>query len=208
MEPKKIVGSLLLGVLILWAIGWASSRPHKPEAPQVVQASPTDKWHVTEERSPMDDTQTVVLTLDSENVVQGPLGTVKPSLIVRCQQKKTAVYFVTGMAASIEEDVEGGPSDFHKVGLRLDDGPASYGSWGESNDHKALFASDLIYDATGHASAFSGGAIKFAKELAQAGILSFQFTPFDGNTQVARFDLRGLDPHLHKLAETCGWAYE
>jgi hypothetical protein len=56
--------------------------------------------------------------------------------------------------------------------------------------------------------AISGGAIKLAKELAQAGTLTFQFTPFDGTTQVARFDLRGLYPHLHKLAETCGWAYE
>ena len=41
-----------------------------------------------------------------------------------------------------------------------------------------------------------------------ASTLTFQFTPFDGTTQVTRFDLRGLDSHLHKLAETCGWAYE
>lgn len=208
MDIKKLAGIALLAVVILWIIGASVSHSRKTDAPQTVQASTGDKWQVTEERSPMDDSQTVVLTLESENVVQGPLGAVKPSLIVRCQQKKTAVYVVTGMAASIEEGVEGGPSDFHKVGLRLDDGPASYGSWGESNDHKALFASDLIYDATGHASAFSGGAIKLAKELAQAGTLTFQFTPFDGTTQVARFDLRGLDPHLHKLAEACGWAYE
>lgn len=217
MKPKKLVGALLLGVLVLWIIGWASSRSHKPDAPQVVQASPADKWQVTEERSPMDDSQTMVLTLDSENVVQGPLGTVKPSLIVRCQQKKTAVYFVTGMAASIEEDVEGGPSDFHKVGLRLDDDPARYFSWGESTDHKALFASDLIWGEQWNSVigmnsptvvAYSGGIIEFAKKLTGASKLTLQFTPFDGSPQVAQFDVRGLDPHLHKLAEACGWAYE
>ena len=111
------------------------------------------------------------------------------------------------MAATVEGDIDGGLSDSHKVGIRLDDGPANYGQWGESDDHEALFASDLIFDATGHTAAIGGGAIKLAKELAQAGMLTFQFTPFDGTAQVARFDLRGLDPHLHKLAETCGWAY-
>ena len=208
MDIKKVLGITFLAVVVLWIVGAIVSHSRKTDAPQAVQASTGDKWQVTEERSPMDDSKTMVLTLDSDDLVQGPNGAVRPSLMVHCEQKKTAVYVFTGMASSIEEGVEGGPSDFHKVGLRLDDSPAGYGSWGESNDHKALFASDLIYDATGHASAFSGGAIKFAKELAQAGILSFQFTPFDGNTQVARFDLRGLDPHLHKLAETCGWAYE
>jgi type VI secretion system protein VasI len=208
VDIKKVLGITVLAVVVLWIVGAIASRARKTDAPQTVQASTGDKWQVTEERSPMDDSQTVVLTLDSENGVQGPSGIVKPSLIVRCQQKKTAVYVVTGMAASIEEDVEGGPSDFHKVGLRLDDAPAIYSHWGESNDHKALFASDQIYDAKGETSAFSGGAIKFAKKLFQASMLTFQFTPFDGTTQVARFDLRGLDPHLHKLAETCGWAYE
>ena len=208
MDIKKLAGIALLVVVVLWIFGASVSHSHKPDAPQVVQASTGDKWQVTEGQSPMDDSKKMVLALDSDDMVQGPNGAVRPSLMVHCEQKKTAVYVVTGMASSIEEDVEGGPSDFHKVGLRLDDGTASYGSWGESNNHKALFASDLIFDATGHASAFSGGAIKFAKELSQASTLTFQFTPFDGTTQVARFDLRGLDSHLHKLAETCGWAYE
>lgn len=208
MDIKKLAGIALSAVVILWIVGAIVSHSRKTDVPQIVQASTGDKWQVREERSPMDDSQTVVLTLDSENVVQGPMASIKPSLIVRCQQKKTAVYVVTGMAASVEEDIEGGPSDFHKVGIRLDDSPASYSRWGESNDHKALFASDLILDATGHTAAISGGAIKLAKELSQASTLTFQFTPFDGTTQVARFDLRGLDPHLHKLAEACGWAYE
>ena len=98
---------------------------------------------VTEGQSPMDDSKTMVLALDSDDMVQGPNGAVRPSLMVHCEQKKAAVYVVTGIASSIEEDVEGGPSDFHKVGLRLDDAPANYSQWGESNDHKALFASDL-----------------------------------------------------------------
>ena len=197
MEPKKLVGALLLGVLVLWIIGWASTHSHKPEAPQVVQASPIDKWHVTEKQSPMDDSKTVMVALDSNDEVHGPLGAVRPSLIVRCQQKKTEVYVETGMAASVEEY---GPS--HAVGIRLDDGPAEYYDWIESGDNKALFANDREFADHGH-----GGIIEYAKSIAEASTLTFQFTPFDGSPQVARFDIRGLDPHLHKVAEACGWAY-
>jgi len=63
-------------------VRWASTRSHIRDAPQVVQASPTDKWHVTEERSPMDDFKAVALTLDSDNEVRGPKTTVE--LVGRC----------------------------------------------------------------------------------------------------------------------------
>lgn len=199
MEPKKLVGAFLLGVLVLWIIGSVSSRSHKPEAPEVVQASPTDKWHVTVDKSPMDDSKSVALTLDSEDEVQGPLGKVRPSLIVRCQEKKTDVYITTGMAANMEADGE------HVVGIRLDDGAARHENWSESTDHAALFASDVIWN--GDEPTFHGGRIEFAKRLAGANQLTFQFTPFDGSPQTARFNLRGLDTHLHDVAEACGWAY-
>lgn len=207
MDFKKLIGGVLSGVAVLWIIGWASSRSHKPDTSQVVQTSPTDKWHVTEEQSPMDDSKTVVLALDSDDMVQGPLGAVRPSLIVRCKEKKTAVYVVTGMATSVEEDFDGGPRLSHTVGIRLNEEASTYHDWYESGDNKALFAGDIIYDTSGHASAFSGGTIEFAKRLSLASKLTFQFTPFDGSPQVARFDIRGLDPHLHKVAEACGWAY-
>jgi type VI secretion system protein VasI len=199
MDSKKIVGAGLLGVFALWIIGWASSRSHKPDTPQVVQASLTDKWRVTEKQSPMDDSKTVMVTMDSDDQVQGPLGTVRPSLIVRCQEKTTDVYVVTHMAANVEADGE------HVVGIRLDGGPARYENWSESTDHAALFARDIIWN--GDEPTFSGGRIEFARRLAGASQLTFQFTPFDGSPQVARFDIRGLDSHLHEVAEACGWAY-
>jgi type VI secretion system protein VasI len=216
MELRKLGGILLLGALAFGIIGWASSRSHKPVATQVVEATPTDKWHVTKGKSPMDDSKTVVLSLDSDNEVQGPLEAVRPALIVRCQEKKTQVYVVTGMAATVETDIDGGPRDSHKVGLRLDDRPATYDSWGESTDHKALFAGDLIWGEQWDSLigmnapkvvAYSGGVVELAKKLTGASTLTFQFTPFDGSPQTARFDLRGLDAHLHDVAEACGWAY-
>jgi hypothetical protein len=199
VDFKKLVGAVLLVVVALWIIGWASSRSRKPDTPEVVQASPTDKWHVTEKQSPMDDSKTVVLAVDSDDEVQGPLGKVRPSLILRCQEKKTDIYVTTGMAANVEADGE------HVVGIRLDDGAARHENWSESTDHAALFASDIIWND--HEPTFHGGRIEFAKKLAAASQLTFQFTPFDGSPQTARFDLRGLDTHVHDVAEACGWAY-
>lgn len=102
MRFKTIVGTLVVGIAVLWIIGAIRSHPAKRDTSSIVQASPADKWHVTEEQSPMDDSKTVLLTLDSDDQIQGPLGSVRPSLIVRCKEKKTDVYAVTGMAADVE----------------------------------------------------------------------------------------------------------
>jgi type VI secretion system protein VasI len=204
MSRKKLLWAIGLTILVLWGLGrLLSSSSHVASTPETGPTA-SDKWRVTESRSPMDDSKTVVLSLDSEDLIQGPIGSVKPTLIVRCQEKKTAVYVVTGMAARIEEDVDGGPSDYHKVRLRIDDGVASPESWTEATDHRALFASDEVYDTNGHY-AGTGGRIGFAKRLAGATTLIFEFTPFDGSPQTARFNLRGLDTHLDKVAEACSW---
>jgi hypothetical protein len=142
----------------------------------------------------MDDSKTVVLALDSDDEVRGPLGAVRPTLMIRCQEGKTESYVVTGMAANIEGSSDGGLSEYHTVKVRFDDAPPQqFGLWSESTDHQALFI---------------GNGQALAKELSKANAFTFQFTPFDGSPQVAQFDVRGLDPHLHKVAEACGWAYE
>jgi hypothetical protein len=46
----------------------------------------------------------------------------------------------------------------------------------------------------------------FVKIPSQTKKLTFQFTPFDANPAVARFDLRGLETHLGKVADACGWS--
>lgn len=194
MHPKKIIGAMLGGAIILWLVGTMASNLHRSQAAESTPPPPPDKWQTSESHSQMDDSKTVVLALDSEDKIQGPLGPVRPSLIVRCEEKRTSVYVVTGMAARVEEDIEGGPRDFHTVRTRLDDAPASTEPyWSESTDHKALFTQ---YES-----------VEFAKKLAETQTFTFQFTPFDGSPQVARFDLRGLDVHLHKVAEACGWSY-
>lgn len=93
------------------------------------------------------------------------------------------------MAASVEEDSEGGPSEDHQVRLRFDDNPPTTDRWSESTSHSGLFASD---------------AVAFSKQLAGAQKFTFEFTPFDANPAVAQFDLKGLSSHFPKVAEVCG----
>ncbi len=208
MDTKRIAGLAIGALVLIWAVGRIASSSSRVDATPSVAASPGDKWHLTESHSPMDDSKTEVLLVDAEEQIHGPLGAITPTLIVRCKEKKTDVYVETGMAASIEEGIDGGPTDFHKVRLRLDDRPATYESWGESTAHKALFARDMILDDQANIVAMNGGAMTLAKTLAKAKTLTFEFTPFDGSPQVMHFDLRGLDSHLVKVAEACGWSID
>jgi hypothetical protein len=144
----------------------------------------------------------------SAGQVRPSRGEKRPSLIIRCKEKRTQVYVVTGMAATVEAGFDGGPSDQHKVGLRLDDNPARYESWNESSDHEALFADNEAYSMRSDVVYPAGAVVMLAKELGRARKLTFQFTPFDGSSQVAQFDLTGLGARLGKVAEACGWSLD
>lgn len=190
MDGKKVVLIFAAATVALCILAWLASRTTS-EATASTHAS-GDKWSVDEGQSSMDDSKTVTLSLDSDDAVDGPLGPKQPTLIIRCQEGKTEVYVHTGMAASVEEGQEGGPMYSHTVRVRLDQGDAVTEHWGESTANDALFS--------------EGDAIAFTKQIADAQTLTFQFTPFDANPAIARFDLRGLSEHLPELGSSCGWS--
>jgi type VI secretion system protein VasI len=133
----------------------------------------------------MDGSKTVVLSRDAENEIQGWLGSNRPTLIVRCRERKTEAYIVTGAAASVEYD-----TDSHTVRLRFDDARPITQHWGASTDDKALF---------------SPKGVELAKKLVDAKSLTFEFTPFNANPAIVHFKLEGLAPYLQKAAAACGW---
>lgn len=146
---------------------------------------PGDKWQVTESRSPMDDSETVVLTLDAEEKVPGPVEAKLPTLIIRCKEGKTQAYVWTGMGASVESG-----SDDHTVRIRFDSAEAVTQAWGESDSHDSLFAPN---------------GMMFAEQIEAASRMAFQFEPFDFGPVTAIFDVRGLKAHVGKLASACHW---
>jgi type VI secretion system protein VasI len=195
MDPKKVFVGLALVLVLLWGLGRITSRSSSASATNVnvSQENPValpDKWKVKEDRSAMDDSKTIVLTLDAENTIHGPIGDRRPSLIIRCKEGKTDAYVTTGMAASVEEDSEGGPSEDHHVKLRFDSNPSISDRWVESTNRSGLFTDDPV---------------GFSKQLVAAQKFAFEFMPFDANPAVVQFDSKGLGSHLSKVAEACGW---
>lgn len=159
-----------------------ASAPSKPAAPSV----PTSKWTGGESKSEMDDTKTVVFHLEAENEIQGWLAKERPTLIVRCQERKTETYVITNMAANPEL----GEFQRHTVQVRFDERAAASQMWRASTDDKALFAPN---------------SVPFAQNLAKAQRLRVRFTPFNASPQTIEFDVRGFDAHAPVLAKTCGW---
>lgn len=205
-EELKVFKGLALGLFLCFCAGIFNACSHKKDmADDLSSSNQADKWQITEGRSPMDDSKTLVLKLESEDVIVGPIEELRPSLILRCKEGKTVVYVSTGVSASVERSSDHLPNS-HRVRTRIDNEASSYEWWDDSTDHKSLFADDFVRDEKGSVTAFGGGSVLYAKKLAAAQTFTFQFTPFYGNPQTLRFVVRSLSTHLPKLAEACGWS--
>lgn len=167
---------------------------HSPSSPTQSPALPSrklsdnktsDGWQVSEGTSQMDSSQTVRLSLLSEGPIQGWLESEHPALDIRCLEDKTAVYVVTGTAASVEYGTE-----THTVRMRFDDGKPITQHWSESTDSKALFAPN---------------AIPLAKQLTKHNRFTFEFTPFQASPAIAVFELNGINKHIGEVENACGW---
>lgn len=149
--------------------------------------APETDWRVNEGTSAMDDSPTVVLSLDAiASFSAWPRKELTPTLIIRCQEKRTQIYIVNGTSAAVEYE----HSDAATVRFRLDEGAAFSQVWSESTDGDALFAPN---------------AITLARRLVKATELTYQFTPFNSNPATSTFNLYGLDAVLPKVAAACGW---
>ena len=135
----------------------------------------------------MDDSKTVVLTLDATNHIEGWLESKIPELTVRCREHKTDLYIDVGMAANPEL----GEYNTATVRLRLDEQPAITQHWSQSTNNEALFAPEPI---------------AVARRVARAKTMRFVFTPFNSSAATAEFNVSGLSAHLPELAADCGWS--
>lgn len=148
--------------------------------------SKIDRWQVSYDVSKMDDSKTIIMAVNAENTIQAWLAEPRPTLIIRCQEKKTDLFINVGAQINPEY----GLSNEATVKLRLDDKKPFQQTWGLSTDGKALFASFPI---------------PMAIHLYSAKKLTVSFVPFNSSPAIAEFDVRGIDKHLPELAKTCGW---
>jgi len=211
-EKLGVGGVVLVTAVLAFVIGKRSTHPvpanQTPAAidstpalarqasasPDSVPVSPKQPsagyWQVSEDKSPMDDSRTVSLSLDAQNpILAWPSETHTPSLILRCKERRTSLYIVNGTAPNVEY----GRTDEATVRLRLDSRPAFSQYWSKSTDGDALFAPSPV---------------TLAKQLAASKRLTYEFTPFNSNPATTTFDLSGLDLLIDKVADPCGWGAE
>ena len=149
--------------------------------------SKADKWIKIDSNSEMDDSKTVSLILDANNYIDAYYNkSEKPTLIIRCKENKTEIYIRTNVSANPEL----GLYNEFTVRIRLDKNKPFKQRWGESTNGEALFAPR---------------AIALAKKINKSKKMLFEFTPYNSNSQLAEFDVRGLEPYLKELADTCNW---
>jgi hypothetical protein len=193
-HPTQVATASLAILAFFWPVVNATKSPssHKAIASSIspnsgggASAAGGGAWRVNVERSAMDGSKTVTVFREAENDIQGWLEAKKPTLLVRCKEGETDVYVATGMATSVEYG-----TDTHTVRLRFDDGVPITQQWNESTGNDALFAPN---------------ALQLAKRMVRTKTLAFEFTPFNANPAVARFDVEGLRPHLDTVANACGW---
>lgn len=126
------------------------------------------------------------MSLPAESPIEGwPAKKFLPVLQVRCKEKKTEAYIVTGMSPMVEYGV-----DTATVTLRLDKQPAFKLAASKSTDGEALFLP---------------GAVSLVKRISGGDTLLFQFVPFNSSGQMTTFDVRGLGEAVKPVREACRW---
>ena len=144
------------------------------------------KWTVSSETSRIDDSKTVILRLQAEGEIAGwPRKTYTPSLVIRCKERQTEAYFVTGMSPMVEYGTDGAT-----ITLRIDKAPAFKLRASKSTDGEALFLPS---------------AVSQIKKMMAGSSLLFEFVPFNSSPQMTTFQIAGLAEALKPVRETCKW---
>ncbi len=161
----------------------ADSQPVAPTAP----TEPVF-WYVTSDKSKMDDSQNVYVTLDAEDTIDGKYGSaIRPQLMLRCHENTTAVTIQFG--DHFMSDIDG----YGTVTYRIDAEPAHKTDMDASTDNSVL-------------GLWNGGtAIPFIKSLFGAKSLVVRAMPFNESAFEATFNVTGAEQSVAKLRAACKW---
>lgn len=159
---------------------------HSFKTSETVQTE--SEWMVKVDKSKLDDTTSVVMSVQSTDEVRGKFGgATKGSLFIRCQENKTSLFIV--WADNFMSDIQGRG----RVDYRIDDRTAKKVNMENSTDHMAL-------------GLWSGGnSIPFIKDMYEASSLYVRATPFSESPIEMTFNISGIEEASKPLREACGW---
>ena len=154
-------------------------------APASSERSVAD-WRVTTDVSRFDDSKSVHLATTAREKISGwPSQMHTPTLHLRCQERRTALYIVFGMSPAVEYGHMGATLE-----IRVDREPVRSVRTSKSTDGEALFFPDPV---------------PTVKSLFGKRELLVRFTPFNSNPQETSFSIADLETAAAPLRETCGW---
>lgn len=208
MSDSKILMLILLGAAafaaILASTGWANRNgppqrsalasdsspspersPSRPESPKPTAPDPRGEWIVKTETSPIDDSTNVYLYLPANEEIPATLGTIRPTMVVRCKEDHTDVFVNWGVYLGLDET---------RVLHRFDKLPAKTRTWNISTDREATFYRS------------SRGAVEMVRAMMEHDKLLLQVTPYGESPAMVTFDLRGLTDAVIPLREACHWS--
>jgi hypothetical protein len=203
--------------------------------PQLPRLTTPSNWQTARERSPMDDSPILVLSVNAEEpITVEPGRTVVPALLIRCQEKKTEAYVWTGMKPGSTETVCSDCTALmpetakeRSFGYKLSHGDSWVTAGGlvnvllpkdpeKAREDERLRMVTIRLDqnepysyewrvSTTHDALFAPDAIRISLRMAKVDTMRFRFTPYEYGSQVATFDVHGLTPMLAELRQACDW---
>jgi len=191
VEPPFDINSPGLCGTFTYEIGAPIDERAAPEDPvrANTENAGSGAWRVRTETNPIDDTQTVTLSLAAETGTSRSGNPV--TFIARCKSNTTEAYVVWG--DFLGDDSNDVYSEWKRVTIRIGSEQAREERWGVSTDHNATFAPS-----------WAGNLLK---ELLDENRLVLQTIPYGQNPNTAIFDVSGLRGVLGELAETCNWSF-
>ena len=182
-------------IVILYALKPAASPQAVEAAPPVaaavaaapvVEQAPAPTWAGRREAAWANDgSKTISFELQAIGDVNVWMSRVRPTLVVRCLYKATEVFVAIHSSASIE-----GQSGNHTVRVSIDGDDEQVQQWSDSTSGQELFAPN---------------GVAFARRLASAERMRFNFTPYNSPPVTAEFSVQGFESLAALVGKTCGW---
>lgn len=145
-------------------------------------------WEVHKATSKLTDQTNVSLWVDSDEPVdcRWRRGT-KISLVVKCAEDKTTLYFATGCHMTDSRH-----NNYGNITYRLDKEKAQTVQGTASTNSRAL-------------GLWGGGAIQLAKKMFGKSQMVVRMTPYGQSPFIATFKIAGLEQAIKPLRAACNW---
>ncbi|MEO6879294.1 MAG: hypothetical protein ABI205_12495 [Gemmatimonadaceae bacterium] len=142
-------------------------------------------WKVDSLRGKAGAGHTALLTIHSEEPIDGWPGGFVPTLGIKCVDHVRSIFVVTGLPTK----PEAGKDRHFSIFYRLNDDSRIDEVWGQATNSDTLVASDPA---------------ALAQKLLKYERLRFGFTPDHSSRMILEFPLAGLDKAMTKVPAQCG----